>query len=106
MITRARVVGRSRTACALRTFLVAIAVAGAAVSPAPVSAQVTPPPPPAAGSVTGGDFDICDYCGNLTANTAFLVGRPGFGTQRANFILINADEPAQDVDRDGFTVGV
>lgn len=56
--------------------------------------------------VTGGDFDICDYCGSLTANTMRLVGRPGFGTNLGNFVLINAANDAQDVDRDGWTAGI
>jgi hypothetical protein len=56
--------------------------------------------------VAGGDFDICDYCGSLTANTMHLVGRPGFGTNLGNFVLINAANDAQDVDRDGWTAGV
>ena len=56
--------------------------------------------------VAGGDFDICDYCGTLSANTMRLRGRPGFGTNLGNFVLINAANDAQDVDRDGFTPGV
>ena len=35
-----------------------------------------------------------------------LVGRPGFGTNLGNFVLINAANDAQDVDRDGWTAGV
>ena len=31
--------------------------------------------------VVGGDFDICDFCGNVDANTIRLVGRSGFGTR-------------------------
>jgi hypothetical protein len=56
--------------------------------------------------VAGGDFDICDYCGSLVANTMHLVGRPGFGTNLGQFVLINAANDAQDVDHDGFTPGV
>jgi hypothetical protein len=56
--------------------------------------------------VAGGDFDICDYCGTLSANTMHLRGRPGFGTNLGNFVLINAANDAQDVDRDGWTAGV
>ncbi|HKN69039.1 MAG TPA: hypothetical protein VJW73_22315 [Gemmatimonadaceae bacterium] len=56
--------------------------------------------------VTGGDFDICDYCGSLSANTMHLRGRPGFGTNLGQFVLINAANDAQDVDRDGWTSGV
>lgn len=56
--------------------------------------------------VGGGDFDICDYCGNLSANTMQLVGRAGFGTNIGVFILINANSIEQDVDRDGYTPGV
>ncbi|MGH7664848.1 MAG: hypothetical protein ACRENI_11205 [Gemmatimonadaceae bacterium] len=61
----------------------------------PLSAQV----------VTGGDFDVCDYCGTLTGTTAKIRGRSGFGTERAIFVLINAANDAQDVDRDGYTPG-
>src|SRR5690348_13077811 len=56
--------------------------------------------------VPGGDFDICDYCGSLSGNTMHLVGRPGFGTNLGQFVLINAANDAQDVDRDGWTAGV
>lgn len=56
--------------------------------------------------VPGGDFDICDYCGSLASNTMHLVGRPGFGTNLGQFVLINAANDAQDVDRDGWTAGV
>ena len=56
--------------------------------------------------VAGGDFDICDYCGSLSANTMHLRGRPGFGTNLGQFVLINAANDAQDVDRDGWTAGV
>lgn len=57
-------------------------------------------------SVIGGDFDICDFCGTLSGNTARLTGRVGFGTTRGEFVLINAASSEQDVDRDGFTAGV
>jgi hypothetical protein len=56
--------------------------------------------------VQGGDFDICDYCGSLDANTMHLVGRPGFGTNLGQFVLVNAADVSQDVDHDGFTPGV
>jgi hypothetical protein len=56
--------------------------------------------------VAGGDFDICDYCGSLSANTMHLRGRAGFGTNLGQFVLINAANDAQDVDRDGWTAGV
>jgi hypothetical protein len=56
--------------------------------------------------VTGGDFDICDYCGNLEGNTLRLRGRAGFGTFTGRFVLINGANDAQDVDRDGYTPGV
>jgi hypothetical protein len=55
--------------------------------------------------VTGGDFDICDFCGTLRGSTAFLVGRPGFGTDRGVFVLINSATVEQDVDLDGYTPG-
>jgi hypothetical protein len=57
-------------------------------------------------AVPGGDFDICDYCGSLRGNKAFIRGRPGFGTDRAVFVLVNAATVEQDVDHDGFTAGV
>ncbi len=56
--------------------------------------------------VAGGDFDICDFCGTLRGNTAFLIGRSGFGTTRGEFVLINAATSDQDVDRDGYTPGI
>ena len=64
------------------------------------------PRPSFAQTVAGGDFDICDYCGSLSANTMHLRGRPGFGTNLGQFVLINAANDAQDVDRDGWTAGV
>lgn len=57
-------------------------------------------------SVAGGDFDVCDFCGTLTGNTARISARVGFGSQRGEFVLINAASSDQDVDRDGFTAGV
>ena len=60
----------------------------------------------AAQSVAGGDFDICDFCGNLSANVMHLRGRPGFGTNVGIFRLVNASTEEQDLDRDGFTAGV
>jgi hypothetical protein len=57
-------------------------------------------------TVTNGDFDICDYCGNLTGNVLRLQGRANFGTNSGTFVLINANNDAQDVDRDGWTSGV
>ena len=68
----------------------------AALAPARARAQAVP----------GGDFDICDYCGSLRSNKAFIRGRPGFGTDRAVFVLVNAAVVEQDVDHDGFTAGV
>ena len=56
--------------------------------------------------VTGGDFDICDYCASVQGNRVHLIGRPGFGTNRATFDLVNAATAEQDVDRDGYTPGV
>jgi hypothetical protein len=73
-----------------------LALAMTAVVPKASSAQ----------QVSGGDFDICDYCGSLVANTMHLVGRPGFGTNLGQFVLINAANDAQDVDHDGWTAGV
>jgi hypothetical protein len=56
--------------------------------------------------VAGGDFDICDYCGNLRSNTMFLRGREGFGTNSQSFVLVNAQTADGDVDRDGFAPGI
>jgi hypothetical protein len=56
--------------------------------------------------VVGGDFDICDFCRNLSANRMRLVGRVGFGTNNGAFEMFNAVDGTQDVDRDGFTPGV
>jgi hypothetical protein len=63
-------------------------------------------PGTAAQTVTGGDFDICDFCGNLSANVMRLRGRAHFGTEQGTFVLINGANDAQDVDRDGWTSGV
>ena len=68
--------------------------------------SVLPGAPLRAQQVVGGDFDICDYCGSLSANTMHLRGRAGFGTNLGTFTLINAANDAQDVDRDGWTAGV
>lgn len=82
------------TVARLLTLLLTLAIIPAA--PGRVTAQ----------QVAGGDFDICDYCGSLSANTMHLRGRPGFGTNLGQFVLINAANDAQDVDRDGWTAGV
>ena len=71
-----------------------------------VAAIAAPAGPARAQAVVGGDFDICDFCGTLSGNTARLTGRVGFGTTRGEFVLINAATSDQDVDRDGFTAGV
>jgi len=81
---------------AARLLALVLALAMTAVVPKASSAQQVP----------GGDFDICDYCGSLVANTMHLVGRPGFGTNLGQFVLINAANDAQDVDHDGWTPGV
>ncbi|MDQ6886317.1 MAG: hypothetical protein M3068_03385 [Gemmatimonadota bacterium] len=67
-----------------------------AAAAAPARAQVVP----------GGDFDICDYCGNLVGNVMHLVGRSGFGTVRGTFVLVNGANSDQDIDKDGYTAGV
>lgn len=90
--TQPRAVGLLRGVWALLAAL----LVGLAVSPVPSAAQV----------VSGGDFDICDYCGSLRGNRAIIRGRPGFGTERAVFVLVNASIPEQDVDNDGYTPGV
>lgn len=57
----------------------------------------------AAQVVANGDFDICDYCGNVSANTVRLVGRAGFGTNGATIHIVNGATAEQDVDNDGYT---
>lgn len=57
-------------------------------------------------TVAGGDFDICDFCGNLRSNTMFLRGREGFGTNNQAFVLVNAATADADVDRDGFAPNI
>ena len=76
--------------------LAAALLAGLALSPLDARAQV----------VAGGDFDINDNGGTLRGNTAFIRGRGGFGTERGTFVLNNAANDAQDVDRDGYTPAV
>jgi hypothetical protein len=56
--------------------------------------------------VAGGDFDIDDNRGSAVGNRVRLTGRVGFGTERGSFVLINAADAAQDVDRDGYTPGI
>ena len=56
--------------------------------------------------VPGGDFDIDDNAGTVVGNRVRLTGRVGFGTNQGTFVLRNASEPSQDVDRDGYTPGV
>ncbi|MDQ6831496.1 MAG: hypothetical protein M3081_21760 [Gemmatimonadota bacterium] len=57
------------------------------------------------GVVAGGNFEICDFCGTLRGNTAFLTGRAGFGTERGTFTLVNPANAAADVDNRGYTPG-
>ena len=68
------------------------------------NAQAQTPSP--TGVVPGGDFDICDYCGNLRSNTMFLRGREGFGTNFQAFVLFNSESREQDVDGDGYGPGI
>lgn len=78
--------------------LTAAALIGlAVVAPSTVAAQ---------GQVVGGDFDICDFCGNVSANTLRLRARAGQGSDRGSFVLVNAANAEQDVDKDGYTPGV
>ena len=77
--------------------LVAALIAGAVGSPRALSAQ-------SGAVVPGGDFDICDgHGGTLRGKTAFLRGRPGFGTEREIFAIVNAATPDQDCGGDGYT---
>lgn len=76
--------------------LAAALLTGLALAPLGARAQV----------VAGGDFDINDAGGTLRGNTTFIRGRGGFGTERGTFVLNNAANDAQDVDRDGYTPGV
>jgi hypothetical protein len=73
---------------------------------AALAALVSTVEPVRAQTVTGGDFDICDYCGNLSGNVVRLRGRAGFGTEALTFVLFNAATSDQDVDGDGFASGV
>jgi hypothetical protein len=72
--------------------LATVVLAAGLAAPGRATAQV----------ITGGDFDICDYCGDLRSNTMFLRGRAGFGTNFGEFILINGTTVAHDVDADGY----
>jgi hypothetical protein len=83
----------ARAVCTLAGLLL---IGGLLLVPSSAKAQV----------VAGGDFDICDYCGNVSANTVRLVGRAGFGTSGATLHLVNAATESQDVDNDGYTVGI
>lgn len=82
-----------------RWLLAAALSAAPAAVPSRLAAQ-TP------ATVTGGDFDICDACANVTGNVLHLRGRTGFGTSLGTFTLVNAANDAQDVDHDGYTPGV
>ena len=79
-------------------FLACLAVVAPLLTAAPRQA--------AAQAVAGGDFDINDNAGTVIGNRIRLVGRAGFGTNRGTFVLVNAADASQDVDRDGFTPGV
>ena len=82
---------------ASRTLLVLMTAFGGVLGMSPKVAQGQ--------VVSGGDFDICDYCGSLRGNRALVRGRAGFGTERAVFVLVNAATAEQDVDNDGYTPG-
>lgn len=88
-------IGRWRLSRAVKV-AVGLALIAPLVTPTVVVAQ----------QVVGGDFDICDFCGDLSANTMRLRGRPGFGTNQGVFVLVNSANDPQDVDKDGFTPGV
>lgn len=70
----------------------------ALVAPAALAAQ---------GQIVTCDFDIPDDQGRLVwGNTIHLVGRAGSGTDpRGEFILLNGNNPAADVDNDGYATG-
>jgi hypothetical protein len=80
-----------------------VALLGAAAfvaAPRPLAAQTN-------SVVAGGDFDICDgFGGTLRGKTAFFRGRPGFGTEREVFAIVNGATSDQDCGRDGYTPGV
>ena len=89
--------GSTRVRIAL---LALVAAVGAAAMPRSASAQT-------GAVVAGGDFDICDgHGGTLRGKTAFFRGRPGFGTEREIFAIVNAATPDQDCGGDGYTPGV
>ena len=77
-----------------------LALAGMAVRPAPVAAQLP----------VACDFDIADNLGRATyGNTIHLSGTPGRGTSAAQatspgqFYLVNSNSPESDVDKDGYS---
>lgn len=89
----------ARTAAAFALLALAALLALPAAA-APLAAQAN-------SVVTGGDFDICDgFGGTLRGKTAFLRGRPGFGTEREVFAIVNAATSDQDCGRDGYTPGI
>lgn len=90
-----RRVGRRSTQAQLALWCALGALLPAAM-PAAARAQV----------VAGGDFDINDNAGTVTGNRARLTGRAGFGTNSGTFVLVNAADATQDVDRDGYTPGI
>ena len=76
----------------------ALAAGLALVVPGALSAQ---------GQIVACDFDIHDNQGRLVyGNTIHLVGRAGSGTDpRGDFTLVNGNNPADDVDHDGYALG-
>ena len=95
-MTRAEV-RRRRTPLGILTMLAAAMLAATVAVPSRADAQQV---------VVGGDFDIDDNAGTAVGNRVRLTGRSGFGTNQGTFILVNAAEPSQDVDVDGYTPGV
>ena len=83
---------RSMAAAMRGTLGGALLLALALLAPREARAQV----------ITGGDFDICDFCGSLRSNRMFLRGRAGFGTDLQAFVLWNGTTADADVDGDGY----
>ena len=98
-MTRRPTPGPANPAAPRRSPAVAVAALLVVLSAVPARAQVSR-------IVDRGDFDICDYCGSLRGNRAFVTGRAGESTNEGSFVIINAATEEQDVDRDGYTPGV
>src|SRR5689334_1438051 len=58
---------------------------------------------PGNGIIVPCDFDIADDIGRfMSGGTLHLAGLPGGPTTTGTFLLINGDNPSDDVDHDGY----